>query len=88
MRQPFRLAVLECDEPIPEVKEVYGSYGDMFERQLQVNIINQGLDSSNLLVSKWDVVDKQSYPRLDDIDAVLLTGSRMWKLDIGWRMFD
>jgi hypothetical protein len=81
MSRPFRLAVLCCDEPIPEVKEVYGSYGDIFERLLQQNLDGHGLPTSHLMVSKWDVVNEQSYPNLDEIDAVLLTGSRTQKLE-------
>lgn len=88
MRQPFRLAILECDEPIAEVKEVYGSYGDIFERLFQLNITNQGLHSSSLVVSKWDVVNKQSYPQVEDIDAVLLTGSRTYWEDFELKTFD
>lgn len=30
-----------------------------------------------LEITKWDVVHEQRYPNLDDVDGVLLTGSRM-----------
>lgn len=30
---------------------------------------------TDLQISKWDIVDGTEYPKLEDIDAVLLTGS-------------
>ncbi|KAF2017273.1 class I glutamine amidotransferase-like protein [Aaosphaeria arxii CBS 175.79] len=78
MSNVFRVAVLECDTPIDPVKEKYGTYGDIFSRLLNNGLSNlEGLKSKPTLdVSKWDVVDKQEYPELSEIDGILMTGSK------------
>lgn len=74
---PRRLAILECDTPIEVVKNHRGSYGDCFERLLRSSLANGSprLPQIELKFSKWDAVQSQ-FPDLQDIDAVLLTGSR------------
>lgn len=77
MGLPVRLAILECDTPIPVVKDRHGTYGDCFDRLLQLSIdsptwIGPGLDFKS---TKWDVVNFE-YPRLSEVDVILLTGSR------------
>lgn len=73
---PLRLAVLECDTPMDVVLERYGRYGDIFERDLQLAATRLNCKVDSLVVLKWDVVNTTAYPEPDDIDAVLLTGSR------------
>lgn len=80
MRPPLRIAVLECDTPLDETRHKYGGYGGVFEALLRAGADALGqpkLISSEkgLDISKWDVVDAQQYPRLEDVDAVLITGS-------------
>lgn len=81
MRPPIRIAVLECDTPMPDVVQEFGTYGNIFE-----NLLKAGADAlgqpdvitaeAGLQVTKWDVVNNEdSYPALDDVDAVLLSGS-------------
>lgn len=73
---PFRLAILECDTPIDSVRKRYGSYGNVF-----VNILKPALESHpsksaiEPVFTSWDVVDKQEYPDLAQVDGILLTGS-------------
>lgn len=77
MRPPLRIAVLECDTPVDSVKAKYGKYGDIFEtllRRSAAALGNLNADT-DLIVTKWDVVDGTEYPNLDEIDAVLLSGS-------------
>jgi hypothetical protein len=102
MKTPIRIAVLECDTPMDAVKAKYGTYGDVFTRLLQSGADALGMPevvSSNkgLEISKWDVVNKQEYPELEDIDAILMTGSRKFtncpyirttKLHIGHDSFE
>jgi hypothetical protein len=80
MRPPLRIAILECDTPVDGVRAKYGGYGGVFKALLskaadalqQPDVISseKGLELSN-----FDVVNKQEYPDLENIDAVLLTGS-------------
>ncbi|KAJ6444945.1 Glutamine amidotransferase type 1 [Purpureocillium lavendulum] len=79
----LRLAVLECDSPQPQTREQYGNYTGVFTALLSAAAAESAgaLPSSELsaLVSikGYDIVNElHTYPDLDDIDAVLLTGSR------------
>ncbi|KAF2143791.1 uncharacterized protein K452DRAFT_268194 [Aplosporella prunicola CBS 121167] len=81
MRPPFRIAVLECDTPLDEVVKEYGRYGEIFEKLLKQGADELGqpdvASSKDIQVTKWDVVEKEDeYPELDNVDAVLLTGSK------------
>ncbi|KAH7235693.1 class I glutamine amidotransferase-like protein [Fusarium tricinctum] len=80
MTRTFRLAVLECDTPFPSVLESRGSYGEVFRHLLSEGLKDESLGSKtkdlNLELSKWDVVTAQEYPNPDDIDGILLTGSK------------
>lgn len=80
MRPPLRIAILECDTPLEQTREKYGGYGGVFKALLEAGADALGqpeLISSKkgLELSTFDVVYKQEYPELNDIDAVLLTGS-------------
>jgi hypothetical protein len=78
-RSPLRLAILECDTPIGRTKEKYGGYGNLFKK-----LLNEGADKvaeqdgtprPELDITKYDVVNHELYPKLEEVDAVLLTGS-------------
>ncbi|EEH49393.1 uncharacterized protein PADG_05472 [Paracoccidioides brasiliensis Pb18] len=81
MRAPLRIAVLECDVPLPNTKAKYGGYGGVFESLLLsgAKLLDQPdkFDpATGLHISKWNVMERNEYPDLEDIDAVLLTGSK------------
>jgi hypothetical protein len=80
----LRIAILECDEPVGKTKEKYGTYGGLFTELLQNGAIRfAGADHGKkpeLEISSWDIVNKDVYPRLEDVDAVLLTGSSTYTL--------
>lgn len=90
MRPPLRIAILECDEPIGRTKEKYGGYGNLFKELLENGAKELGgKEEPELDVTKWDVVNTEHYPKLEDCDAVLLSGSRRWSssfLVLRWRM--
>lgn len=80
MKPPLRIAILECDTPNPKTRKKYGGYGGVFKAMLEAGA--DALDMPNVISSKrgleittWDVVNTESYPKLENIDAVLLTGS-------------
>ncbi|MCJ1416133.1 hypothetical protein MMC32_002468 [Xylographa parallela] len=82
---PLRIAILECDTPLTNTRTKYGGYGGVFTALLHAGAQSIGLDKSELHISTWDVVDKQEYPALADVDAVLITGSKHNSFDdIPW----
>lgn len=86
MRRPLRIAILESDTPLERTKNKYGGYGGVFEALLKTSAKELGqpekLDpETGLEITKWDVVHRDDlYPNLDDIDAILITGSSMSQL--------
>lgn len=80
MEAPLRIAVLEADFPRARTAARYGSYGGVFDALLKAAAKDIGMPADKVpTVTKWDI--KQGlYPHLDDVDAILITGSRMWQL--------
>ncbi|CAI6098761.1 unnamed protein product [Clonostachys chloroleuca] len=77
MSRNFHIAVLECDTPVPAVKDTRGSYGQIFESLLKKGL--QELDPPHNVtpvITKWDVVASQEYPDLHEVDAILISGSK------------
>lgn len=74
MTRNYRLAVLECDTPFPVVLAERGTYGEVF-RGLLTKGLGPKADDVKLDLTKWDVVNTQEYPNIEDIDGFLLTGS-------------
>lgn len=83
MSSSLRIAVLLCDTPVPKVNERYDGYGGMFKGFLKssAEALNQKdrLDpETGFELTNFDVVNENRYPKLDDIDAVILTGSSVF----------
>jgi hypothetical protein len=80
MRSPLRIVILECDEVAPELQKKYGNISDVYKRFLEAGaskLAESGLyERPSLDISSYDVLKKQEYPDIENIDAVLLTGSR------------
>lgn len=88
---PIRIAILECDTPLPRTAAKYGGYGGVFTALLHASAEKLGWDKSELQITTHHVVDDEKgaageekreqlerrYPRFEDIDAVLITGSSM-----------
>lgn len=77
---PLRIAILECDTPLDGTRTKYGGYGGVFTQLLRSGadgLQHPGLSStSGLELSIFDVVNAQKYPSLEDIDAILISGSK------------
>jgi GMP synthase-like glutamine amidotransferase len=75
---PLRIAILECDTPLPGTVKNYGSYGGVFTALLRsaASSLSPPLPESDLVLSAYDVVKQIYPPSLDDIDGILITGSR------------
>lgn len=77
---PLRIAVLECDTPVPKANAKYHGYAGVFTSLLRksARALNEPdkLDpESGLEISRFDIVNGTEYPKLEDVDAILLTGS-------------
>lgn len=86
MRAPLRLAVLECDEPVGQTKQRYGSFSTLFAKNLQAGALRleseTGKKTREITISSYNVlINDMVYPDPESIDAVLLTGSRVSSLD-------
>ncbi|QIW98944.1 hypothetical protein AMS68_004462 [Peltaster fructicola] len=84
MRPPLRIAILECDEPMDNTKERYGGYRGVFAALLKTSaekIAKDGSREPQMDITAFDVVKTEMYPSLDNVDAVLLTGSKFNAFD-------
>src|ERR1700728_3544235 len=81
----LRIAILECDTPLTSTRAKYGGYGGVFKALLSAGadaLNHPNLSSKHgLSLTNWDVVEAQEYPQLDEIDAMLITGSRYNSFD-------
>lgn len=77
---PLRIAVLETDQIFPE----RNGYGGLYTALLHDGADAIGWPRDRLQISAWDVVNARGegesesvaeYPRLEDVDAVLISGS-------------
>lgn len=76
MKTPLRIAILQCDTPPPDVVALYGAYDRIFTTLLETAAAGLGLDpKKDLELSAFDVVTAQEYPSVEDVDAVLISGS-------------
>ncbi|KAK4080521.1 hypothetical protein Trihar35433_1626 [Trichoderma harzianum] len=76
MARVLRLGILECETTLPKAKAARGSYGDIFEDLFRLGLKNLGDAAADvqLQVSKWDVINGK-YPQIEDVDAIVMTGS-------------
>jgi len=74
---PLRLAILEADIPIPGADKKYQGYRGVFRHLLDQAMGPDRPLPSVITLSGHDVVsDLDSYPPLDSIDAILISGSK------------
>ena len=74
--RPIRLAILLNDTPQPGTLARVGDYSAVFSQLLAAATAPEPLESQ-LTITSHDVVnDLNSYPDLNDVDALLLTGSK------------
>lgn len=78
MRQRIRLAILECDTPLPETGKQYGGYGGVFKALLDAGAKAEGFSGADeiLDISTHQIeANPDDYPDVNSVDALLLTGS-------------
>jgi len=76
---PIRVAILECDTPIAPILSTYGRYGDIISRMMLAAgaTMDPPILSTDVQFTKWDVVDAQEYPNLEDVDHIIISGGSM-----------
>ncbi|KAK0726337.1 class I glutamine amidotransferase-like protein [Apiosordaria backusii] len=79
---PIRLAILEADTPVPQANAQYKGYLGVFTHLFTRAVAPEPLESV-LTITGHDIVafPSTAYPNLDEIDAVLITGSKYNSFD-------
>ena len=72
---PTRIAILDCDPLTEPIRKRYGDYGGVVVAFLRAGAEHVGLPLDDFTLSVWDVVERQDYPALDEVDSILITGS-------------
>jgi len=78
MRQRIRLAILECDTPLPNTRQQYGGYGGVFKALLDSAAKAEGFSEADeiLDISSHQIeANPDDYPDINGVDALLMTGS-------------
>lgn len=73
---PTRIAVLEADSPQPKAAERYGHYTGLFTSLLSAAVAPSPVTDHFVITRHHVVNDTAAYPALDDVDAILITGSK------------
>jgi hypothetical protein len=76
----IHVSILVCDTPIQPVLDKYGDYYAMFQALLRQGFKDLEIsESKDIMVefSEHQMVDNSRFPDLENVDAVLLTGSSM-----------
>lgn len=71
MTSPYRILVLEFEEPPDVIREEYGTHGDLLVRF----VFGDLKDSPQVEIKKHRVLENHEYPRLSGISAIVITGS-------------
>lgn len=79
---PLRIAILEADTPVPAANEKYQGYFGVF-KHLFARAVSPSPLESELTLTGHDVVHnpQSAYPSLEDVDAILITGSKYNSFD-------
>ncbi|KAI9767973.1 MAG: hypothetical protein M1840_005285 [Geoglossum simile] len=90
---PLRIALLECDKPVESARVRLGGHSGAWRHLLTRAISDPTCPELNSFqdfeISSWDVVHTRSYPQLESLDGILVSGSRFnafdddpWILDL------
>lgn len=78
--KPYRIAILECDTPPPDVTAKFGRYDNIFKSVLETAAREMGMNPEKELETRgYDVVEKMEYPELEEVDGVLISGSSRFR---------
>ena len=79
---PYHIAILETDTAPETIAAKHGSYGVVIEKCLRRGLVDAGQPVKGFTASKWDVITAQSYPSVEEVDAVFVTAGRELTLEI------
>lgn len=73
---PIRLAILEADTPLPNTNAKYHGYCGVFTDLFRRTVAPEPVENY-LAITGYDIVNHpDTYPDLDSVDAVLISGSK------------
>lgn len=76
-RKSVRVAVLECGRALSDIINLYGGWTGIFTKHLS-ECFDDFVEHPKLIVQRYDIlVNMDCYPDPEEIDAVMITGSRM-----------
>ncbi|KAL8822661.1 MAG: hypothetical protein Q9191_006606 [Dirinaria sp. TL-2023a] len=82
---PTRIAILDCDPLTEAIRKTYGDYGGVVAAFFRAGAECIGLPFDELTLSVWNVDERQVYPGLEEVDSIVITGSRFSAYDdIEW----
>lgn len=75
-KQSVHVAVLECGSASSDIMKLYGGWTGIFTKHLS-EAFDEFVEQPRAVITKYDVlVDMNRYPDPEEIDAVMITGSR------------
>jgi hypothetical protein len=73
MATEFHLAILETDITPTSISEAEGTYADIVEKFVRCGLDQAEKPIPKVRVTKWNVIEGQSYPDLTEVDGIFLT---------------
>ena len=67
--------MLKADVLLPEITERFGDYGPIYKRLLLAGASHIDFPERNLEIKDYDVIENPVYPKLEDVDAIVISGS-------------
>ena len=74
----MHIAIIDCDPLIEPIRKRYGDYGGVVTAFLHAGAELIGLPFDELHLTVWSAEEHQKYPALEEIDAILISGSSMY----------
>ncbi|CAD6501420.1 BgTH12-01672 [Blumeria graminis f. sp. triticale] len=72
----IRIAFLECGILAPEARAKHGRYGDLAQEFLSTAATDSPDALATFSLFPFDVQDAREYPNIEEIDAVIISGSK------------
>lgn len=70
----IHIVVIECEVTPSSILKSHGTQGELIERLLRGVSDDEPSHEADFKFSTWNAVQMQSYPTLDNVDGLFLTG--------------